>query len=54
MYLLYLDSREDWNKVEQLITKGNIMASIGIIDFTELAECLGKDVLKLYMVDNSC
>ena len=43
---------EDWSKVEELVTPGNLMGLGMTMDpnFTGLALCLGNDVLNQYTV----
>ena len=44
-----LGGMEDWSKVEELVTAGNLMG-LGIFDFNGIAQCLGNDTLGRYMV----
>ena len=49
LWFLTLGEMEDWSKVEELVTAGNLMG-LGIFDFNGIAQCLGNDTLGRYMV----
>ena len=50
-FALYFIGLEVWSNVEELFTQGNLM-DLGIMEYTELAQCLGNDVWNKYQVYN--
>ena len=44
--------KEDWSKLMEIMTPHNL-SECGVMDYSELAKCLGEDVSRQYQVYHS-